>query len=43
MKKRWILWWAGNIFWTILFVLGSAIVWLREVDGGGVTKHLNLN
>lgn len=28
----------GNIFWIIIFVIGAAIILLREVDGAGVTQ-----
>ncbi|MFA1819732.1 DUF3923 family protein [Virgibacillus oceani] len=38
MKKRWIFWWISNIFWIIIFAIGSAIIWLREVDGAGVVQ-----
>lgn len=38
MRKRWILWWIANIFWVVLFVVGTASVWFREVDGAGVTQ-----
>ncbi|MEI3606311.1 DUF3923 family protein [Pseudogracilibacillus sp. SE30717A] len=38
MKKRWIPWWIANIFWFIIFAIGSAVIWLREVDGAGVTQ-----
>ncbi|MED4114200.1 DUF3923 family protein [Priestia megaterium] len=38
MKRRWISWWIANIIWTILFVVGTAVVWTREVDGAGVTQ-----
>ncbi|MFF2456924.1 DUF3923 family protein [Peribacillus simplex] len=38
MKKRWGFWWIGNIFWIIVFVIGAAIIWLRKVDGAGVTQ-----
>lgn len=38
MKKRWIFWWIGNIFWLILFVIGTAVIWLREMDGAGVPQ-----
>lgn len=38
MRKRWILWWIANIFWVVLFVVGTAFVWFREVDGAGVTQ-----
>lgn len=38
MKKRWVSWWCANIIWMILFVAGTVIVWIREVDGAGVTQ-----
>jgi len=38
LKKRWIYWWAANIFWIVLFLICTAIVWLREVDGSGVPQ-----
>lgn len=38
MKRRWISWWIANIIWIILFVVGTAGVWTREVDGAGVTQ-----
>ncbi|MGF9887507.1 DUF3923 family protein [Priestia megaterium] len=38
MKRRWISWWVANIIWIILFVVGTAVVWTREVDGAGVTQ-----
>ncbi|MDO6849853.1 DUF3923 family protein [Priestia megaterium] len=38
MKRRWISWWIANIIWIILFVVGTAVVWTREVDGAGVTQ-----
>lgn len=38
MKKRWLKWWGFNIFWIVLFVVGSIIIWLRDVDGAGVTQ-----
>ncbi|HDR7688452.1 DUF3923 family protein [Bacillus toyonensis] len=38
MKKRWISWWIGNIFWIILFGVWAAIIWLLDVDGAGVTQ-----
>ncbi|MBE5106076.1 DUF3923 family protein [Bacillus thuringiensis] len=38
MKKRWSFWWMGNIFWIIIFGILAAIIWLREVDGAGVTQ-----
>ncbi|MEJ9226656.1 DUF3923 family protein [Priestia aryabhattai] len=38
MKRRWISWWTANIIWIILFVVGTAVVWTREVDGAGVTQ-----
>lgn len=42
MKKRWIFWWLANIIWIILFAVGSAVVWLRTVDGAGVTQTFEL-
>ncbi|WP_176344299.1 DUF3923 family protein [Priestia aryabhattai] len=42
MKRRWISWWIANIIWIILFVVGTAVVWTREVDGAGVTQTLEL-
>ncbi|MED3120396.1 DUF3923 family protein [Bacillus thuringiensis] len=38
MKRRWIYWWIGNIFWIIAFGILTAIILLREVDGTGVTQ-----
>ncbi|PFR96228.1 DUF3923 family protein [Priestia megaterium] len=38
MKRRWISWWIANIIWIILFAVGTAVVWTREVDGAGVTQ-----
>ncbi|MBJ8100569.1 DUF3923 family protein [Bacillus cereus group sp. N11] len=38
MKKRWISWWIGNIFWIILFGVWAASIWLLDVDGAGVTQ-----
>ncbi|MFL0472536.1 DUF3923 family protein [Priestia sp. 179-F W1.4 NHS] len=35
-------WWIANIIWIILFVVGTAVVWIREVDGAGVTQTLEL-
>ncbi|MBJ3791133.1 DUF3923 domain-containing protein, partial [Bacillus sp. OA1] len=29
MKKRWISWWIGNLFWIIVFGIWAAIIWLR--------------
>ncbi|MBK0290780.1 DUF3923 family protein [Priestia megaterium] len=42
MKRRWISWRIANIIWIILFVVGTAVVWTREVDGAGVTQTLEL-
>ncbi|MGG0217747.1 DUF3923 family protein [Bacillus mycoides] len=28
----------GNIFWITIFGILAAIIWLREVDGAGVTQ-----
>ncbi|MEK3976610.1 DUF3923 family protein [Psychrobacillus sp. FSL K6-1267] len=38
MKKLWFLWWIANTFWVVIFALGTAFVWLREVDGAGATQ-----
>ncbi|MFP3663645.1 DUF3923 family protein [Priestia sp. SIMBA_032] len=38
MKRRWISWWIANIIRIILFVVGTVVVWTREVDGAGVTQ-----
>ncbi|MFP7486490.1 DUF3923 family protein [Priestia filamentosa] len=38
MKKLWTLWWIANIFWVVIFAAGAAIVWIRDVDGAGVTQ-----
>ncbi|MEK5129842.1 DUF3923 family protein [Bacillus sp. FSL W8-0640] len=38
MKKRWISWWIGNIFWIIVFGIWAAIIWLRDVDRAGVIQ-----
>ncbi|HDR4723452.1 DUF3923 family protein [Bacillus cereus group sp. Sample62] len=42
MKRRWIYWWIGNIFWIITFGILAASIWLRAVDGTGVTQTLEL-
>ncbi|QKY68551.1 DUF3923 family protein [Lentibacillus sp. CBA3610] len=38
MKISWIFWWIINIFWMILFVVGTVFVWTREVDGSGAVQ-----
>lgn len=38
MKISWTLWWVVNIFWLIVFALGTAFVWLREVDATGAIQ-----
>ncbi|KOP81289.1 DUF3923 family protein [Cytobacillus solani] len=40
MKKLWIFWWIANIFWAVIFAVGTAFVWLREVDGTGAIQTL---
>lgn len=40
MKKLWLFWWIANAFWIVIFAVGLAFVWLREVDGAGVTQTL---
>lgn len=38
MKISWTLWWVVNIFWLIVFALGTAFVWLRKVDATGAIQ-----
>ncbi|MHA7098717.1 DUF3923 family protein [Priestia aryabhattai] len=38
MKLRWISWWTTNIIWFMLFAVGTAVIWIREVDDAGVTQ-----
>lgn len=38
MKKRWLFWWIANAFWMVVLAVGSAFIWLREVDGAGVIQ-----
>ncbi|QKY69394.1 DUF3923 family protein [Lentibacillus sp. CBA3610] len=38
MKISWIFWWISNVFWMILFVVGTVFVWSREVDGSGAVQ-----
>ncbi|MBD7985295.1 DUF3923 family protein [Sporosarcina sp. Sa2YVA2] len=38
MKKQWLFWWFANIFWIATFTVGTVALWLREVDGAGVTQ-----
>ncbi len=38
MKKRWLFWWISNIFWVVLFTIGTAFIWLRKIDGAGVIQ-----
>lgn len=38
VKRHWTFWWIGNLFWMVLFMVGTAFVWLRDVDGAGVTQ-----
>ena len=42
MKKRWIFWWIANSIWFVIFAIGSAIIWLRKVDGAGVVQTSEL-
>ena len=30
------LWWFANIFWLVIFSLGTIIIGFREVDGAGI-------
>ncbi len=38
MKKLWFFWWIANTFWVVIFAVGTAFVWLRDVDGAGATQ-----
>ncbi|WP_453989866.1 DUF3923 family protein [Bacillus nitroreducens] len=38
MKTLWFFWWVANLFWAVVFVIGTAFVWLREVDGTGAVQ-----
>ncbi|HLR70530.1 MAG TPA: DUF3923 family protein [Pseudogracilibacillus sp.] len=38
MKISWIFWWIVNIFWLVLFGIGTAFVLLRKVDGAGAVQ-----
>lgn len=38
MKARWGSWWITNIIWLGLFVVGTIVIWTREVDAAGVTQ-----
>jgi len=38
VKQRWLFWWIANIIWIFLFVVGTFVVWTREVDGAGVNQ-----
>ncbi len=38
MKARWVSWWLANLFWIVLFIAGTIVVFTREVDGAGVTQ-----
>ncbi|WP_342511749.1 DUF3923 family protein [Sporosarcina sp. FSL K6-1522] len=38
MKKLWLFWWIANIFWFAIFAIGTIFIWIREVDGAGVTQ-----
>ncbi|MED3831550.1 DUF3923 family protein [Priestia megaterium] len=38
MKLRWISWWTTNVVWFMLFAVGTVVIWIREVDGAGVTQ-----
>ena len=38
MKIGLFFWWTANIFWAVLFLIGTAFVWLRDVDGAGATQ-----
>ena len=38
MRKKWMFWWGANLFWLITFIIGSAIIWLRTIDGAGAVQ-----
>lgn len=38
MKKLWLFWWIANAFWIAIFAVGTAFIWLREVDGAGAIQ-----
>lgn len=38
MKKLWLFWWLANIFWLIIFTIGTVFIWIREFDGAGVIQ-----
>lgn len=38
MRKSWFSWWIATFFWIILFVIGTAIIWIRKVDGAGAVQ-----
>lgn len=38
MHKLWLYWWIANIFWAVIFSVGTAFVWLRDIDGAGITQ-----
>jgi len=38
VKLRWISWWTTNVVWFMLFAVGTVVIWIREVDGAGVTQ-----
>jgi len=38
VKARWVSWWIANLFWIVLFIAGTIVVFTREVDGAGVTQ-----
>ena len=42
MRKKWMFWWGANLFWLITFIIGSAIIWLRTIDGAVQTPEIKL-
>lgn len=40
MKKLWLFWWIANTFWAVIFTAGTAVIWLRDVDGAGAIQTL---
>lgn len=38
MKASWIAWWIVTIFWIVTFIGLSIFIWMRTVDGSGITQ-----
>ena len=37
-ENKLFFWWIINAFWIILFAIGTAFVWLGEIDGAGAIQ-----